>query len=109
MPATYWRQRVTERKRSRVVERRVGIKNPLGLHARAAAQFVRTATQFSSKVTVSKDGTTIDGKSILGILFLAATSGSELTIAATGDDEREAVDALVKLVSSGFGEDGRDR
>ncbi|MGH9463300.1 MAG: HPr family phosphocarrier protein [Vicinamibacteria bacterium] len=87
-----------------MVERRVGIMNPLGLHARAAAQFVRTATQFSSKVTVSKDGTTIDGKSILGILFLAATSGSELTIAATGADEDEAVDALVKLVASGFGE-----
>ena len=109
MPATYWRQKLTERKRNRVVERTVGIKNPLGLHARAAAQFVRTATQFSSTVTVSKDGTTIDGKSILGILFLAATSGSELTIAATGDDEREAVEALVKLVKSGFGEDGRDR
>ncbi len=85
-----------------MVERRVGIKNPLGLHARAAAQFVKTASLFSSKVTVSKDGNTIDGKSILGILFLAATSGSELTIAAIGDDAQKAVDALVKLVSSGF-------
>lgn len=92
-----------------MVERRVEILNPLGLHARAAAQFVRTATRFSSKVTVSKDGTTIDGKSILGILFLAATSGSELTIAANGDDEREAVDALVELVSRGFGEEARGR
>ena len=102
MLAIYWRQEVMERKRIPVVERRVGIKNPLGLHARAAAQFVKTASQFSSKVTVSKDGNTIDGKSILGILFLAATSGSELTITAIGDDAQKAVDALVKLVSSGF-------
>ena len=87
-----------------MVERTVGIMNPLGLHARAAARFVRTATRFSSKVTVSKGGTTIDGKSILGILFLAATSGSELTIAASGEDEQEAVEALVHLVSDGFGD-----
>ena len=87
-----------------MVERTVGILNPLGLHARAAARFVRTASRFSSKVTVSKEGSTIDGKSILGILFLAATSGSELTIAASGDDEEEAVVALVDLVSDGFGD-----
>ncbi len=87
-----------------MVERTVGIMNLLGLHARAAARFVRTATQFSSKVTVSKGGTTINGKSILGILFLAATSGSELTITASGQDEQEAVEALVDLVSDGFGD-----
>ena len=85
-----------------MVERTVEILNPLGLHARAAARFVRTATRFSSKVTVSKEGTIIDGKSILGILFLAATAGSELTITASGDDEEEAVEALVELVSNGF-------
>ena len=56
-----------------MVERTVEIMNPLGLHARAAARFVRTASQFTSKVTVSKETTTIDGKSILGIIFLAAT------------------------------------
>ena len=87
-----------------MVERTVEIMNPLGLHARAAARFVRTASQFTSKVTVSKEGTTIDGKSILGILFLAATSGSELTITASGEDEEEAVKALVTLVSDGFGD-----
>ncbi len=87
-----------------MVERMVEIMNPLGLHARAAARFVRTASQFTSKVTVSKEGTTIDGKSILGILFLAATSGSELTITASGEDEEEAVKALVTLVSDGFGD-----
>ncbi len=89
-----------------VVERTVGVGNPLGLHARAAARFVRTASQFSSKVTVSKDGTTIDGKSILGILFLAATAGTELTISASGEDEQEAVEALATLVAKGLGKKG---
>jgi phosphocarrier protein len=89
-----------------VVERTVGVRNPLGLHARAAARFVRTASQFSSKVTVSKDGATIDGKSILGILFLAATAGTELTITASGEDEQQAVEALATLVAGGLGEKG---
>ena len=87
-----------------MVERTVEIMDPLGLHARAAARFVRRATQFSSKVTISKGGTTINGKSILGILFLAATSGSELTITASGEDEQQAVEALANLVSDGFGD-----
>lgn len=88
-----------------MVERRVEIVNLLGLHARAAARFVRAATQFRSKVMIRKEGTTIDGKSILGILFLAATVGSEITISANGDDEREAVDALAQLVADGLGEE----
>jgi phosphocarrier protein len=87
-----------------MVERRVQIVNVLGLHARAAARFVRTATRYRSEVTVTKDGTTTDGKSILGILFLAANVGSEITIAATGDDEGDAVEALASLVESGLGE-----
>ena len=87
-----------------MVERRVAIVNVLGLHARPAARFVRTASRFRSKVAVSKDGTTSDGKSILGILFLAASAGSEILISATGEDEDEALAALVELVSSGLGE-----
>lgn len=79
--------------------------NLLGLHARAAARFVRAATRFRSKVMVSKDGNSTDGKSILGILFLAATAGTEITIRASGDDEDEAVEALVSLVASGLGEE----
>ncbi len=79
--------------------------NVLGLHARAAARFVRAAIQFRSKVTITKDGTSTDGKSILGILFLAATTGTEIVISASGDDENEAVDALATLVERGFGED----
>jgi phosphocarrier protein len=88
-----------------VAEKRVQIVNILGLHARAAARFVRAATRFRSKVMVTKDGTTTDGKSILGILFLAATSGTEIVITASGEDENEAVDTLATLVEAGLGED----
>jgi phosphocarrier protein len=79
--------------------------NVLGLHARAAARFVRTATRFRSEVTISKDGSSTDGKSILGILFLAATTGTEIVIVASGEDENEAVDTLASLVAGGFGEE----
>ena len=88
-----------------MAEKRVQIVNVLGLHARAAARFVRAVTQFRSKVMITKDGTTTDGKSILGILFLAATSGTEIVITASGEDENEAIDALASLVAGGFGED----
>lgn len=89
-----------------MIEKRVEIVNILGLHARAAARFVRTATRFEAKITVTKDRTTTDGKSILGILFLAASVGSEVMIAASGDDEHEALEALVSLVVCGLGEEG---
>lgn len=89
-----------------MVEKRVQIVNLLGLHARPAARFVRTATRFQAKITVTKDSTTTDGKSILGILFLAASVGSEITIAASGADEHEALEALVALVAEGLGEEG---
>jgi phosphocarrier protein len=88
-----------------LAERRVQIVNVLGLHARAAARFVRAAGRFRSRVTVTKDGSTTDGKSILGILFLAATTGTEILITASGEDENEAVDALSTLVADGFGEE----
>jgi phosphocarrier protein len=87
-----------------MTEKCVEVINLLGLHARAAARFVDTASRFNSKITVTKDGTTIDGKSILGILFLAATAGSEIIIGASGKDEEEAVTALARLVAKGFGE-----
>ena len=79
--------------------------NRLGLHARAAARFVHTASRFRAKVTVARGGKTMDGKSILGILLLAAVQGAELEIEADGDDEAAAVEALCALVESGFGED----
>ena len=87
-----------------MVEGRVAIVNVLGLHARAAARFVRTATKYRASVTVTKDGTTTDGKSILGILFLAAAVGSEIVIATDGEDENEALEALIQLVAAGLGE-----
>ncbi len=86
--------------------REVRIRNPLGLHARAAARFVHTASRFRSRVTVSRNAKSMDGKSILGILLLAASQGAVLRVAADGEDEAAAVDALATLVESGFGEEG---
>jgi phosphocarrier protein HPr len=88
-----------------VTAREVRIRNPLGLHARAAARFVHTASRFRSRVTVSRSGKAMDGKSILGILLLAASQGAVLRVAAEGEDEAAAVDALANLVESGFGEE----
>jgi phosphocarrier protein HPr len=88
-----------------LTRREVRIPNRLGLHARAAARFVHTANRFSSHITATREGKTMDGKSILGILLLAASQGTVLELAADGEDEVAALDALVKLVSSGFGED----
>lgn len=82
------------------------ISNRLGLHARAAARFVHTANRFRAKVTATRDGRTTDGKSILGMLLLAAARGAELELAAEGEDEVEALAALAALVESGFGEEG---
>lgn len=82
----------------------VTVTNPLGLHARAAARFVSVAARFASHVRVQRDGRVMDGKSIMGILLLAAARGSTLTIMADGPDEHEAVAALARLVESGFGE-----
>jgi phosphocarrier protein HPr len=86
--------------------REVEIRNRLGLHARAAARFVHTASRFRSRVTLSGNGKTMDGKSILGILLLAASQGTRLTVSAEGDDEAACVSALVALIQGGFGEDG---
>jgi phosphocarrier protein len=79
--------------------------NQLGMHARAAAKFVQLAAQFESRVWVSREGRDMDGKSIMGLLLLAAPRGATITISAEGIDDHSAVDALARLVSSGFGED----
>ncbi len=89
-----------------MVERDVAITNRLGFHARAAARFVKTASRFDSVVTVTAGGATSDGKSILGLLFLAAGAGTEIRIRATGPDSEAALDALARLVQNGFGETG---
>jgi len=81
---------------------RVTVVNPLGLHARAAARFVSLASRFKSQITVTRDARGVDGKSILGLLLLAAARGAELEIAATGADEAEALIALCGLIERGF-------
>jgi|SRR5215469_10423493 len=78
--------------------------NQRGLHARAAARFVKVAFEFDAEVTVAKNGTTVSGRSIMGLMMLAAGPGTELDISATGPDAARAVAALAALVSSGFDE-----
>ena len=88
-----------------MIRRSLRICNRLGLHARAAARFVHTASRFRSQVSAGRDGRTMDGKSILGILLLGASHGTEIEVAVDGPDEVEALAALEALVASGFGEE----
>ncbi len=80
------------------------IVNPLGLHARAAARFVHMAAGFSSRVRVSRGSRVVDGKSIMGLLLLAAAQGSTVSISTDGADEQAAADALCALIARGFEE-----
>ena len=88
-----------------MISRDVRVTNRLGLHARASARFVQTATRYRSRITLGRDSRSMDGKSILGILLLAAAQGSVLTVTADGDDEEDAILALADLVTGRFGED----
>ena len=85
-------------------ERPVTVVNKLGLHARAAAKLVTAASAFSSNVDISKNGQSVNGKSIMGVMMLAASRGTELIIVTQGDDEIEAADSLVSLIENRFGE-----
>jgi phosphocarrier protein HPr len=85
-----------------VTTRQVTVVNQLGLHARAAARFVKVASRFKCQIRVGRGPHTMDGKSILGLLLLAAARGSQLTLSADGPDEAEAIDALAGLVERGF-------
>ena len=87
-----------------MTSRNVTVVNERGMHARAAAKFVHLATRYQARVKVGRDRREMDGKSIMGILLLAAARGSAITISADGADEQAAVDALVALVETGFGE-----
>ncbi len=80
------------------------IQNELGLHARAAAQFVQTANKFCADITVTKDGEEVNGKSILSLMMLAAPIGSEITLKAEGEDALELLDQLIQLIDNKFGE-----
>jgi phosphocarrier protein len=88
-----------------MITRSVTVVNQLGMHARAAAKFVHLATRFESRVRVARQDREMDGKSIMGLLLLAAARGTSIRISADGADEQAAVDALSELVESGFGED----
>lgn len=81
------------------------IVNRLGLHARAAAQLVQTANRFLSDVTIEKDGNEVNGKSIMGLLMLAAPQGSIITVTVSGADAEEAMQVIGTLINDGFGED----
>jgi phosphocarrier protein HPr len=87
-----------------MLRRPITIRNKLGLHARAAVKFVNTANRFGADVRIEKDGSEIDGKSILGILTLAATQGSDILLHIDGVDEEAAWDALAELINNRFGE-----
>ncbi|WP_242346241.1 HPr family phosphocarrier protein [Anaeromyxobacter terrae] len=85
-------------------ERTFVIVNSLGLHARAAAQLVQTANRFRSEIHVEKDGMQVNGKSIMGVLTLAAAKGSSIIVVVEGEDAEAAMTALAKVIEGGFGE-----
>lgn len=87
-----------------MITRDVTIVNPLGLHARPAAQLVKLASGFASHLEIEKDGMAINAKSIMGVMMLAAEQGSSVTVKAEGDDADAAVEAIAALITAGFGE-----
>ena len=88
-----------------MIEKTVTIENKLGLHARPSALFVETASRFASNITAIKDGLEVNGKSIMGVLMLAAEFGSQLTLRIDGEDENEMLAALIDLIKSKYNED----
>ncbi len=87
-----------------VNERKVKVTNPLGVHARPAAMLVQTAAKFKSEIWLSKDGNEVNGKSMLGVMTLAAEMGSTVIIKADGPDEDKAIEALARVFEIRFGE-----
>ncbi|MCK4524303.1 HPr family phosphocarrier protein [candidate division WOR-3 bacterium] len=87
-----------------MITKEIKIKNKLGLHARPAALFVKTASKYISSIKIKKNDTEIDGKSIMGLMMLAAESGSKLIIMIDGEDEGNAMNALIKLIEGNFNE-----
>jgi phosphocarrier protein HPr len=87
-----------------MIETKITIINKLGLHARASAKFVSTASRFQSRLDVTKETKTINGKSIMGVMMLAAHKGSEITLVFDGPDETEMHDAMINLINNLFGE-----
>lgn len=87
------------------ISRNIEIVNKLGLHARAAAQLVQLASSFSSHIEIEKDDRRVNGKSIMGVMMLAAGKGSEITLYADGEDQQESIDRLEELINNRFNED----
>jgi phosphocarrier protein HPr len=87
-----------------MIERRVTVVNAHGIHARPAAEIVKTAARFTAGIMLEKDGLEVNGKSIMGVMMLAAECGSEVIIRADGADAEAAIEALAALVASKFGE-----
>lgn len=87
------------------LSREVAIRNKYGLHARPAAEFVKLANRFSSEIWVSREDLVVSGKSIMGVMMLAAEYGSVISVRAVGSDAEAALDALAELVHSRFGEE----
>ena len=87
-----------------MVERTVQILNKNGLHARPAAEIVKLAAKYRSEITISRDGTEVNGKSIMGVMMLAAECGASVVLRADGADEQQAVDAIAALIANKFGE-----
>jgi phosphocarrier protein len=87
-----------------VISKEVDIVNKLGLHARAAAKFVTLASRFKSDIDVARNGRQVNGKSIMGVMMLAAGKGSQITLMVSGEDEAEAVSQLEALIADRFGE-----
>ena len=87
-----------------MIERAVQIVNRNGLHARPAAEVVKTAAKFKSEITIVRDDLEVNGKSIMGVMMLAAEFGATLTVRANGPDAQQAVDAIVELIAQKFGE-----
>ncbi|OGW87020.1 MAG: hypothetical protein A3C35_00660 [Omnitrophica bacterium RIFCSPHIGHO2_02_FULL_46_11] len=92
----------------KVVEKRVVIQNKLGLHARPAALFVRTANRFKSEITILKGKHKVNGKSIMGLMMLAAAPGSHLIIRIVGPDAERAMEEIEKLIDQNFGEEASE-
>ena len=87
-----------------MVERTVQILNKNGLHARPAAEIVKLAAKYTSEITISRDGTEVNGKSIMGVMMLAAECGASIVLRAKGEDAEQALDAIAALIANKFGE-----
>jgi len=87
-----------------MVERTVQILNKNGLHARPAAEIVKLAAKYRSEITISRDGTEVNGKSIMGVMMLAAECGASVVLRAEGEDAEQAIDAIATLIANKFGE-----